>query len=232
MRATRRVEAGLAALRAGGVARTVKRERLTYLSWPKLASLQSAIRRVVRARVPGDFMECGVALGGSGIVLASGLDGERAFHGYDVFGMIPPPGADDSADAHERFEVISAGGSQGLGGDEYYGYVDDLQARVEEAFRRHDVAPQAGRVELHAGLFEDTLHPARPVALAHIDSDWYDPVRLCLERISAQLSPGGAIVVDDYNDYAGCARACHDHLAADPAMRVVRARPHLVLQRC
>jgi asparagine synthase (glutamine-hydrolysing) len=213
------------------MARTVKRERLTYLSWPKLASLRQAIDAAIKGRVPGDFLEAGVALGGSGIILASSLDDGRAFHGYDVFGMIPPPGEGDEADAHERFEVISSGGSQGLGGDTYYGYIDDLQARVESAFREHGVPPQPGRVELHAGLFEDALHPPGAVALAHIDSDWYEAVRLCLNRIHERLSPGGSIVVDDYNDYAGCARACHEYLAAQPEMRVERAQPHLVLRR-
>jgi len=70
-----------------------------------------------------------------------------------------------------------------------------------------------------------------PVALAHIDCDWYEPVACCLKRIGAQLSRGGVIVVDDYNDYGGCRTACHEYLAAADDVRVLRALPHLVMQR-
>ena len=217
--------------RASRAARAVRRDRLTYLSWAKLRSLEQAPAEVRRDAVRGDFVEAGDALGGSGILLASRLDRDRSFHGYDVFGMIPPPGERDGSDSHERYAAISAGRSRGLGGDRYYGYMDDLLQRVQRSFARHGQAPAPGRIELHAGLFEDTLHPPGPVALAHIDSDWYDPVRLCLERIHEWLSPGGIVVVDDYNDYRGCTAACHDFLATATDVRILRARPHLVLHR-
>jgi O-methyltransferase len=214
------------------IARRVRRERLTYLSAAKLRSLERALRRVLDARVPGDLIECGVALGGSGIVLATHLDGGRTFHGYDLFGTIPPPTERDPEEAHARYARIRAGDAKGLGeGDEYYGYVDDLQAQVEQGFARHRVPTAPGRVELHAGLFEDTLQLERPVAFAHVDCDWHDPVALCLERLGSRLSEGGMIVVDDYNDYGGCRTACHEYLASAPAMRVLRARPHLVIER-
>ncbi|WP_352750147.1 hypothetical protein [Mesorhizobium sp. M0701] len=48
-----------------------------------------------REKVPGDFIEYGIALGGSAIYIASELDGDRHFHGYDVFGMIPSPTEQD-----------------------------------------------------------------------------------------------------------------------------------------
>jgi O-methyltransferase len=226
-----RMRARLAPALVGRTARTVKRDRLTYLSWSKLRSLERAADHVISAGVPGDFVEAGIALGGSGVLLASRLDAGRAFHGYDVFGMIPAPSARDHADAHERFARIAAGRSAGLEGDTYYGYVDDLRGRVEATFARYGVPLERGRIELHAGLFEDTLHPPGPVALAHIDSDWYEPVRTCLERIHPQLSPGGLLVLDDYADYAGCADAAHEFLAAVGDLRVVRGTPHLILRR-
>ena len=213
-------------------ARRVKRERLSYLSATKLRSLEQATRRVLAAGVPGDVVECGVALGGSGIVLATHMDSGRTFHGYDLFGTIPPPTERDPWEAHERFARISAGEAKGLGeGDEYYGYVDDLLGQVQQTFARHGVAPALGRVELHRGLFEETLRLSGPVALAHVDSDWHDAVKCCLERIGERLSPGGIIVVDDYNDYGGCRTACHEYLAGADDVRVLRALPHLVVQR-
>ena len=78
--------------RLSPAARQVQRQRLTYLEPVKLLQIEDAIRDAQRERVPGDFVECGVALGGSAVLLARGASAqERCFDGYDVFGMIPPP---------------------------------------------------------------------------------------------------------------------------------------------
>lgn len=218
--------------RLSPVARRIRQERSTYLSDAKLLSLEQAARGVVEQGISGDFIECGVALGGSGIVLASHLGSGRTFHGFDLFGTIPPPTERDPPEAHQRYARISAGTAEGLSnGDPYYGYMDDLLAHVRASFTRHGVGPEAGRVELHQGLFVDTLHLTRPVALAHIDSDWHDPVALCLERIHPHLSAGGMIVIDDYHDYGGCRTACHEFLANAADVEIVRAQPHLALRR-
>jgi asparagine synthase (glutamine-hydrolysing) len=54
------------------------------------------------------------------------------------------------------------------------------------------------------------------VAFAHIDCDWYDPVKYCLEALEHRLSPGGEIVLDDYHDYGGCQTATDEFLATRP----------------
>ena len=108
------------------LARKVRGRYLTYLSPAKLRSLEAVLRRVRRNDVDGDYLEFGVALGGSAIMIASGCPAGRAFHGYDVFAMIPPPGPEDDARSHRRYEEISPGRSRGLGNERYYGYLDNL----------------------------------------------------------------------------------------------------------
>jgi O-methyltransferase len=211
-------------------ARRVKQERLTYLSAEKLAGLEWCAQRIERGGVPGDVLEAGVALGGSAILLATRLTPERALDGYDLFGTIPAPSDRDGTDAHERYDAIATGRAQGIGGDEYYGYVGDLYERVVAAFRHHGVPP-GDRIRLHKGLFEDTLRPRRPLALVHIDSDWYDPVRLCLERTYPHVSRGGFVVLDDFLDYAGCRAAADEFIASHDDLVPVRDRGNLVLER-
>jgi O-methyltransferase len=209
------------ALTAGGLQRKIRRQHLTYLSYERLASLQRAAEDV--RDVDGVVVECGVALGGSGILLGT-LLGDRDFHGYDVFEQIPAPGPEDSKKAHERYAAIVSGQSKGLGGDSYYGYMDDLLGRVSETFAEYGVQPN-----LHRGLFEDTLNPQWPIALAHIDCDWYEPVKLCLERITPRLSPGAQVILDDYFDYGGAQKATDEHLATHPGFVRIREAGHLVL---
>ena len=212
------------------VAREVLEQNLTYLAPRKLLRIERCIADLDRDGVPGCLVETGMALGGSGIVIASHA-GDRRFHGYDVFGMIPPPGPNDPPEVHERYRVISSGESRGIGGDEYYGYRDDLYEQVAAAFAARGLPIDGGARSLHRGLFEDTLHLSEPVALVHIDCDWYEPVMLCLERLHPLLSPGGYVIADDYFDWEGARRACDEFLAAHPDLERVVERGHLIVRR-
>lgn len=197
-------------------ARRVMRERLTMLGARKLLRLERAAAALRRRGVRGDFAEFGLALGGSGILLArhARRDG-RQFHGFDVFGMIPPPGSEkDDATSRARYAEIAAGRSRGIGGDTYYGYVENLFDVVRGAFARHGVPVDGRQVALHRGLFAETLpgYADRPVALAHVDCDWYDPARLVLGTLADRIPPGGVIVMDDYHAYGGARTATEEFL--------------------
>lgn len=215
------------------LARSVLRDGLTYLSPQRLRALERQVKRLEREGVRGDFIECGVALGGSAILLASLLSPQRRFHGYDVFEMIPPPGPRDESDAHNRYEVIRSGTSTGIGGKQYYGYVQNLYDVVVDNFRKHGVVVDGERISLHRGLFEETLQfsPGSQIALAHIDCDWYEPVQLCLERIYPRLSTGGVMILDDYNAWRGCRKAADAFLADKRDLVVITTKPNAVILR-
>lgn len=206
---------------------------LTYLSPARLANIEWALEAVVRDGVAGSFLEAGVAQGGSAIVIAGHLGRNRRFDGYDVFEMIPSPGESDPATAHQRYADISAGRAQGIAGKEYYGYRTDLLSEVTQAFRDHGIQVDGTRIRLHRGLVESTLHPIEPVAFAHIDCDWFEPVYLSLERIYPKLSLGGIIIVDDYYDWGGAKQAVDAFLEQVEDLVAIRGRPgnHLILRR-
>jgi O-methyltransferase len=219
--------------RLSRTARAVRRERLTYLRSEPLYRLERALDRIMRENVPGDFLEFGVALGGSGIVIAKHLDEGRSFHGFDVFGLIPPPDSDkDGAVALQRYSVIASGSSEGIKGDVYYGYRHDLLAEVTGSFQRHGVAIDGHRISLHKGRFEDTwpAYASRQVAFAHIDCDWYSPVRFCLASVSERLSPGGVMILDDYHAFDGC-RTATDEFLAEHRDFVMDDGPNVILRK-
>lgn len=226
-----RLQHKLVQQRLSPTARQVQAERLTYLASRKLLQLETTVRQLGREEVPGAFIECGVALGGSAALLARAAVAQgRSFDGYDVFGTIPAPTERDPPEVHERYRTIVSGQSEGIGTDEYYGYRTDLYEHVTGVLERFG-APVGPNVRLHEGLFEDTLHVSEPVALAHLDCDWYEPVRLCLERIYPSLSSGGRLVIDDYFDYGGAREATDETLAEHPDLQVAVRRDHLIIRR-
>jgi asparagine synthase (glutamine-hydrolysing) len=208
----------------------VRAEGLTYLSPAALDDLHRTVQSLERQRVPGLFIEAGCALGGSALVITAAKKPDRPFNVYDVFGMIPPPGDQDGPDVRQRYEEIRSGHSKGLNGGTYYGYQPDLLRTVTETFRRYGYDLDRRRVRLVKGLFEDTLQIDEPVALAHLDGDWYESVSCCLARIAPRLVRGGVLVIDDYDAWSGCRRAVDEYFAdkKDQCEWITRARLHLV----
>jgi asparagine synthase (glutamine-hydrolysing) len=211
-RARRVIDASLLSI----TARSVRREHLTYLSPRKLRRLETALGEVLQRQVPGDVAEFGVALGGSAIVLAKeAVRHGRSFHGFDVFGMIPPPtSGKDDVKSKDRYQKIVGGKSAGLGGKLYYGYRDNLYDDVCRAFAKYGIDLDNSAISLHKGLFENTLPNVNmeKIAFAHIDCDWYDPVTYCLNKVAGLLSRQGVILIDDYHDYGGCRVATDEFL--------------------
>ncbi|MET1131919.1 MAG: TylF/MycF/NovP-related O-methyltransferase, partial [Aeromicrobium sp.] len=209
--------------------RRVRAEHLTYLPITHLSTLARSVLDIEAAGIPGALVEAGTARGGSAIVMASAKAPTRPMYVYDVFDQIPPPSDRDGADVHERYATITAGMARGVGGELYYGYRDDLYGEVSQSFTRLGVAPETSNVQLVKGLFQDTIDLDEPVALAHLDGDWYDSTMTCLERIAPLISPGGRIVLDDYYAWSGCREAVNDYLAEHPGFRrEARGRLHLV----
>ena len=215
-----------------GLASVIERvldERLTYLTPANLAALAKLVLIIERQGLEGLLIEAGTALGGSAIVMASAKAPERRMKVYDVFGMIPEPSERDGEDVLRRYEKIAGGRSQGIRGDVYYGYRDDLLAEVTASFARHGVPPHESSVDLVQGLFEATIDLAEPVALAHLDGDWYDSTMVCLERIAPLLVPGGRLVLDDYYHWSGSREATNDYFAGRKGFRLeYRAKLHVV----
>lgn len=191
----------------------MRERRLTYLSDSKAASLMASCREVAAAGIPGTFIEAGCALGGSAAMIAHRKPRERPLALYDVFAMIPPPTADDPPQVHDRWRIIHSGTSPGIGGDTYYGYQKNLDDVVRRNLHDLGLACAQNAITLVKGLVQDTLSVTGPVAFAHVDVDWYEPVKTCLTRIFPNLSVGGVMILDDYRNWGGCKKAADEYLA-------------------
>jgi asparagine synthase (glutamine-hydrolysing) len=191
----------------------VRRKNLTYLETGALMDLAQVMLDTERRGAHGLILEAGCALGGSAIVLASAKSKQRPLFVYDVFGTIPPPSDKDGEDAHNRYGVIASGQSPGIGRRRYYGYESNLYEKVKQNFQEFELAPDVHNIHLIKGLYQDTLRVLGPVAVAHIDCDWYESVMTCLRRVEPKLVPGGTLVIDDYHAWSGCRRAVDEYFS-------------------
>lgn len=191
----------------------VKRSHLTFLDTSALIDLYMVARKVEQLSLPGLFIEAGCALGGSSLVLATAKAKMRPLWVYDTFTTIPPPSENDGPDAHRRYAEIVSGRALGPGDTTYYGYRGDILPEVRMNFGRLGFDEKNDQIHFVKGLFQERLVVNQPVALAHIDGDWYDSVMVCLERIVPNLQPGGYIIIDDYTSWSGCRRAVDEYFA-------------------
>ncbi len=214
-------------------ARTIRRvvhEKLSYLGTPSLTELHDVVARLEKEGQAGILIEAGCALGGSALVITASKAVSRPLYVYDVFATIPPPSERDGPDAHRRYDLIASGRATGIRGGNYYGYSSNLLDSVQESFADLGFPTGENNVHLIEGLFEDTLVVAEPVAMAHIDSDWYDSVSVCLQRITPMLVRGGTLVIDDYSDWSGCRAAVDEYFAdmRDQFDFVTKTRLHII----
>lgn len=179
----------------------------TMLGEARLRSLHELARAVCEEDLPGNFVECGVAAGGSSALLAVTIKRhsrrERRLFSCDTFSGMPTPGP---ADTH-----LGVGAEEtGWGSGTCAAPVDSLRAVCEKL----DVADLVTPVQ---GLFEETL-PARraefgPIALLHMDGDWFSSTMAILENLYDAVVPGGRIQIDDYGHWEGCRQAVEEYTA-------------------
>lgn len=207
----------------------VKNEHLTFLGFNALLDLAWYVNRCEREKIRGVIIEVGAALGGSSLIIASAKKTTRSFLIYDTFEGMPSPTEMDGDDAYSRFKIIITGKAKGLGKHQYYGYQPNLHKQIIDRFVDFGFPIEENNIQLIKGLVEETLEVTEPVALAHIDCDWYSPVKVSIERIAPFLSNGGRLIIDDYNHWSGAKKAVDEFLIRHPDFKIEHhSRLHLV----
>jgi hypothetical protein len=171
----------------------------TMLEYGRLRGLYRGVSHVVRASIEGDVVECGTAKGGSAALMGltlKRLNSNRQLWVFDTFSGLPAPTKDDP-----DYEIAK----------DYTGTCVGTLDEVRDLLTRHEVFENAKLIQ---GLFQDTLPGVeiREIAFLHIDGDWYDSVKTCLECLYARVTPGGIIQIDDYGHWAGARKAVDEFL--------------------
>lgn len=184
----------------------------TMTSPERIASLCAAVRHVVRAKIPGDIVECGVWKGGSMMAAARTLikegDSARRLHLFDTFeGMTPPGAADVSIDGDSAARLLAISPKQDL----VWAHSPLEEARKAVLSTGYD----PDKISFVKGRVEDTIPAQAParIALLRLDTDWYESTRHELVHLYPRLVPGGVLIIDDYGHWKGARKAVDEYLA-------------------
>jgi O-methyltransferase len=166
----------------------------TMCSNARLRALHRGVRYVLERGIPGDLVECGCARGGSAALMGLTLQEagkRRKLWLFDTFEGLPAPTHDDP---DYPIADLWTGGCVGT---------------LEEVGELFDSLEISEDVELRKGLFQETLRKSglQQIALLHIDGDWYQSVKVCLEELYDKVAPGGLIQFDDYGFWKGARKA-------------------------
>jgi len=177
----------------------------TMLSEKRLFSLYILSRHICINDLPGNFVECGVAAGGSSALIAYVIKkyskSYRHLYAFDSFEGMPQPSNEDVLSDGANAQSIGWGTGTCAAPKQY----------VIDMWKKLNVADIIIPVE---GYFENTLPPKREeignIALLHLDGDWYHSTKSILHNFYDHLITGGILQVDDYGHWAGCKKAIHE----------------------
>lgn len=184
----------------------------TMIGQFRLDNIERCAERIFADFIPGDFLEAGVCQGGATIFMRAlqlvHCEAHRRTWVVDSFRGVPA--SDQEVDRRYGLNLEEA----------LEPWLAFSEARVRANFARYDLLDEG--VEFVAGWVADSL-PGAPIgalALLRLDVDLYSSTRDCLDLLYDRVSPGGFIIIDDYELLESCRDAVDDFRArraiADP----------------
>lgn len=212
------------------IRRTVDQAQPYTLTTPeRLASLCLAVEHVVKANVPGAFVECGVWKGGS--TMAAAWSFRRLnrqdvdLYLFDTFEGMSEPGEEDVyAESGVKAKQWMDGSERAEDNVWVYAPIDLVRRNL--AFTQYPTE----RLHFIKGKVEDTLPDSAPeqIAILRLDTDWYASTKHELLHLYPRLSKGGILIIDDYGDWQGARKAVDEYFAEQDSkpflMRIDAAR--------
>ncbi|MFL6600424.1 MAG: TylF/MycF/NovP-related O-methyltransferase [Steroidobacteraceae bacterium] len=184
----------------------------TMTTIEKVIALVRAVQYVVKNRIAGDFVECGVWRGGSMMAVALALraagETDRDLFLYDTFaGMSPPTPQDARYDGATAAELLKAGGPNAR--VFAYASLEDVTANLTATGY-----PQE-RIHYVKGLVEHTVPGTAPakICMLRLDTDWYESTRHELQHLYPRLSHNGVLIIDDYGHWRGSQQATDEYFS-------------------
>jgi len=181
----------------------------TMTSKERIYSLIKSVEYVVKNKIPGDFVECGVWKGGSAMVIAHILlnlgETNRKIYLYDTYEGMSEPTKEDKTLLGNKYALKKwKRKDKGI----------MCLASLEEVKRNMALTkyPKKNFVFVK-GKVEDTIPKKTPgkISLLRLDTDWYESTKHELTHLYPKISKGGVLILDDYGHWAGSKKAVDEY---------------------
>ena len=184
----------------------------TLTSIERRFALIQAVNYIIKNKIAGDIVECGVWKGGSIMAIAKTLlalkSYDKELYLFDTFEGMPRP---------TEFDIS---------------YNDKLAIKHFEERKIDNNSSDWSRIELDEvknnvfstgynkekfhfikGKVEDTIQKNSPetISILRLDTDWYEFTRHELIHLFPRLVKGGVIIIDDYGYWKGAKKAVDEY---------------------
>jgi O-methyltransferase len=197
----------------------------TMTSAERIFGLIEAVKYLVKHKINGDIVECGVWKGGSMMAIAETLlfmnDIARNLYLYDTFEGMSAPTTEDKNFKDQRADILleKEEGFKSNSNVWAYSTLEDVeQVMCLTSYNSNLIHYIKGKVE-------ETIPQTTPgkIALLRLDTDWYESTKHELIHLFPSLVSGGVLIIDDYGFWKG-ARKAVDEYFADNNIRILLNR--------
>jgi O-methyltransferase len=186
----------------------------TMTSPERIYALTEAVKYIIRQKITGSIVECGVWRGGSMMAVALTLRNldcsGRDLYLYDTFeGMPKPEDVDVDVKGCPAMPIFRSTQTGEDSSDFCFATLPDVRAGMASTGYDQQL------VHFVKGKVEQTIPSKAPdkIALLRLDTDWYESTRHELEHLFPRLSYGGILIIDDYGYWQGAKKATDEYIA-------------------
>ncbi len=186
------------AVKKGLISDELKNIERTYRDKVRFYNFWFQIERVKKMNVEGAFAELGVYKAETAKIIHE-MDKSRRLHLFDTFEGFDKKDLEIENNRDEKYSTNN--------------FSDTSLSAVKKIFK------ESNHVFFHQGYFPETTKqlPAEKFALVHLDADLYNPTIAALNYFYPKLSPGGVIIIHDYNHtWDGIRKAVDEFMVTVP----------------
>ncbi len=188
-----------------------KCKNFTMTSLQRMNALYKATEYVIKNKIPGDIVECGVWKGGSmmltSLILLKSNEINRKIYLYDTYeGMSKPTDHDVS------FDNIKAQNNKNKFKKEKIQWVFAPLEEVKQNL--YSTGYPKENLIFIKGKVENTIPGTIPnkISILRLDTDWYESTYHELNHLFPLLSENGILIIDDYGYWKGAKEATDKYI--------------------
>jgi O-methyltransferase len=179
----------------------------------RMYALYKSVEYIVKNKIEGNFVECGVWRGGSSMVIAKTLlkfnCTDKHLYLYDTYeGMSAPTEKDVNKDGYLADKMMKDANIEDQNSVWCFADLEDVKNNMR------NTGYPFSNISFVKGKVEDTipnLKPDNKISLLRLDTDWYESTLHEMTHLYPLLASKGVLIIDDYGHWQGARQAVDEY---------------------